>query len=69
MGAAKRRGTFEERKAQAIDNKRFKEAQDSLIKEDEQTTVSSNGAMGASMLLGMAAAMNGPLNRDKSIFR
>ena len=64
MGAAKRRGTFEERKAQAIEIKRFQEARELLIKNDEKPK-NKRG----SMLMDIAMAMGGPLNRDKSIFR
>jgi len=66
MGAAKRRGTFEERKAMAIEKQKIEDDNPPIVSNIGQ---GKSGMVGASMLLGMAAAMNGPLNRDKSIFR
>lgn len=64
MGQAKRRGTFEERKAAAIARE---EAKQKKLKIDENSIgVIGSGRAGKSMLLGMAAAMGGPMKRPLS---
>lgn len=65
MGQAKRRGTFEERKAAAIerDEKNNKPKVNS-----DGIGVIGTGHAGKSVLLGMAAAMGGPMDRGAGPF-
>lgn len=64
MGQAKRRGTFEERKAQAIAREEAKKNTSKISK--DAIGVVGVGHANKSILLGMAAAMGGPMKRPLS---
>lgn len=71
MGEASKRGTFEERKAAAIERDKKDEKSktlERLSRSGNKVGVIGAGHAGKSILLGMAAAMGGPMDRGAGPF-